>query len=136
MTHPQLYSKHQHLKTLPNDIEVTLCVENVFKREEDDSCFRLECRVCDGTHTGEMINIHFYRNKKDGTAPRKDTTWLLETCFKGEEAKDVPSWKMRGIIFKTTPWHPETSKYQMFTRFKYVGRNELFSPETDTNEPF
>lgn len=132
----QKYSEQQFLKTLPNDIEVTLCVEQVFKREEDDSVFRLECRVCDGVHTGEKINLHFYRMLKNGSAPNKATTWLLEACFKGQKADQVPSYKMQGIIFKTTPWHPATSNYQMYTRFKYVGKNDLLGEVASDADPF
>lgn len=115
-----------YIRELPNDIEVTLSVESVFKKDEADNCFRLECRVCDGEHVGSLINIYFYRMRKDGTAARKDTASLLQECNPGKSADEVASWEMNGKIFKTTPWLPPTSKYQMYGRFKFVGTNDVF----------
>ncbi|HYX39949.1 MAG TPA: hypothetical protein VE954_43185 [Oligoflexus sp.] len=111
---------------LPVDTEVTLCVEAVFKKDEHDNCFRLECRIVDGEHIGEMINLYFYRMKKDGSAPRKDTTALLEILTGARDSKDVRSFDLQSKIFKTTPWKPANSKYQMFGKFKLVGTNDAF----------
>lgn len=114
-----------YIQNLPNDIPVKLSVESVFKKDDKDSCFRLECRICDGEHTGSLINIYMYRYKKVDGTPRNDTTQLLEVCVPGEKAIDIPSWKMQGKIFETTPWHPPSSKYQMYGRFKFVGTNDF-----------
>lgn len=115
-----------YVTELPVDVEVTLCIEAVFKKDERDNQFRLECRIVDGEHVGEMINLYFYRMKKDGSAPRKDTTALLEILSGKKDADQVRSFDLQNKIFKTTPWKPENSKYQMFGRFKLVGTNDVF----------
>jgi hypothetical protein len=113
-----------YIRELPNNIKVRLCVEKVFKKSEDDNWFSLECRVCDGQDVGSLINIHFYRKKKDGGL-RKDTSALFAALFPGID-EHIPSRKFEGRIFECEPWHPEGAKYQMFGRFKYVGDNDLF----------
>ena len=118
-------SNKTYITTLPNDIPVKLSVEKVFKKDENDGSFCLECRVCDGEHVGNLINLYFYRVKKAG-GERRDTMKLLETLTPGKAAADIPSYTLAGKIFQTTPWHPEGSKYQMFGRFKYVGTNDVF----------
>lgn len=113
-----------YIRELPLDIPVTLCVEEVMKRDEEDN-FRLECRVVDGEQIGNLIRLYFYREKKAG-GPNAATAALLEILNPGESAPEIPSWKLQGKIFKCTPWHPEKSRYQMYGRFKYVGQNDVF----------
>jgi len=114
-----------YVTTLPNDTPVKLSIEKVFKKDEKDGCFCLECRICDGELVGNLINLYFYREKKAG-GPRKDTTSLLEILSPGKTADQIPSYTLQGKIFQTTPWHPEGSRYQMFGRFKYIGNNDVF----------
>jgi len=114
-----------YTRELPNNVKVRLSVEKVWKKTEDDSCFSLECRICDGQEVGNLINIYFYRKKRDG-GNRKDTAALMDALFPGEAHESIQSRKFQGRIFECEPWHPEGSKYQMFGRFKYVGDNDLF----------
>ena len=118
-------SNKTYVKDLPNDVPVKLSVEKVFKKDEKDSWFCMECRICDGELVGNLINLYFYREKKAGGA-RKDTTALLEILNPGKTADQIPSYTLQGKIFETTPWHPEGSRYQMFGRFKYIGNNDVF----------
>lgn len=120
-------SRENQIRELPVNIPVKLCVEKVWKKQTDDSHFSLECRVCDGDEVGKMMNIHFFRTKKAG-GERKDTTRLLETLCPGKPAAETPSYLLQGKIFETTPWHPENSRFQMFTKFKYIGVNEDVMP--------
>lgn len=111
------------IKSLPLEVAVTLSVEKVFKKDDLDNCFMLECRVADGENTGDLIRLWFYREKKAG-GPRKDTTALLEVCNPGKKADKCPSYTMQAKIFQTTPWQPEGSKYPMYGNFKYIGEND------------
>lgn len=117
--------KATYVRELPNDKIVKLCIEKVTKRDEADTIFSCECRICDGEHVGSMIAIYFYRNKKDG-GPNKIATSLLETLVPGKDASDIPSYSLQGKIFETTPWHPTGSRHQLFGRFKYIGNNDIF----------
>lgn len=115
----------EYIRELPNDIPVKIAVEKVFKQDERDSCFKLECRVCDGEFVGSKINLFFYREKKAG-GPRLDTKRLLEALNPGLKAEECPSYSLADKIFETTPWHPFESKYQMFGHFKYVGMSDAY----------
>lgn len=114
-----------YIKELPNNIPVKIAVEKVFKQTLDDSVFKLECRVCDGEFVGMKMNFWFYRLKKDG-GPRKDTAQLLEALNPGLSAAECPSFSLQDKIFECTPWHPVTSKYQMYGQFKFIGMNDGF----------
>jgi hypothetical protein len=114
-----------YVNKLPNDVAVKLSVEKVFKRDEQDNAFSIECRICDGELVGNLITLYFYRNKLAG-GPRKDTAQLLEKLNPGKKAENIPSYLLQGKIFETTPWHPESSRFQMFGRFKYIGTNDVF----------
>jgi hypothetical protein len=111
-------------KVLPNKVPVTLSVEKVFKKDEKDKCFRLECRICDGEFSGDMINLWFYREKLAG-GPNSITSKLLATLVPGKSLEEIHSWMLQGKIFESTPWTPPDSKHQMHGRFKLVGANDL-----------
>jgi hypothetical protein len=115
-----------YIKRLPLDVPVKLCVEKVIKKDDKDSCFVVECRVCDGDEVGKLMAIYFYRNKKDGSGARKDTTSLIETLCPGRPAHETPSYSLQGKIFQTTPWQPQGSSYPMYSRFKFLGVNDIF----------
>lgn len=115
-----------YVTSLPNDVRVKLSIEKVFKKDEHDKAFSIECRICDGEQVGNLIIIWFYRQKIAG-GPRKDTAKLLETLNPGNKpADEIPSYTLQGKIFECTPWHPEGSRFQMYGRFKYVGTNDVF----------
>lgn len=111
-------------KVLPNKVPVTLSVEKVFKKDEKDMSFRLECRICSGEFSGDMINLWFYREKKAG-GPNKITCSLFQAMCPGKSLEEARSWMLQGKIFETTPWHPEDSKHQFYGKFKLVGANDL-----------
>jgi hypothetical protein len=114
-----------YVRELPVNTPVRLSIEEVFKKTEDDSWFSIECRICDGKEVGSLINIHFYRKKKNGE-PRKDTINLFEAIFPGEDPDKVPSRKLIGKIIEAQCWKNESYKYQNWGKFKYVGENDIF----------
>lgn len=121
----QSYTPKTYVRELPVNTMVRLSVEKVYKKEEDDSVFTLECRICDGKEVGNMINIYFYRMKRDGT-PRVDTARLFDAIFPGQDPWEIQSRQFIGKIFEASPWKPENSKYQIWGKFKYVGENDTF----------
>ena len=113
-------------KVLPNEVPVTLSIEKVFTKDASDDVFHLECRICSGEFTGDMISLWFYRKRKDG-GERQDTRKLLQALVPGKDPAEIKSWMIHGKIFETTPWKPEASRYQMYGLFRLVGENEYKS---------
>jgi hypothetical protein len=114
-----------YVRDLPINVPVRLAVEKVWKKADDDSIFSLECRICDGQEVGSLVNIYFYRRKRDGN-PRQDTVKLFAALFPAEDYMSVPSRNFMGKIFEAEPWKPENAKYQLWGKFKYVGENDTF----------
>lgn len=108
-----------YIKELPLNVPVRMCVESVYKKEADDSVFRLECRILDGVHVGELINIWFYRKRRDGQL-NKITCRLLEVLG-GKPHDQVKCWELNGKIFEANSWRPTGSNYPMYGHFKLLG---------------